>query len=165
MASEQSGMADSLREVSVDRRTLRLRSPALRVEPNRERASALHSRRDLRTGRTLRRRCSPGCFLQDESSRLDIRESAYLPERVPRLRGFATGSNRMRDFGRRSSADLLALQLSFGNAAIELGDGQASPSPDANPVGQVKVWFSKPHGRRLHETRQASRRRRKPSRS
>jgi hypothetical protein len=39
-------MADSLREVSVGLRLLRLRLLARRVEPNRERASALHSRRD-----------------------------------------------------------------------------------------------------------------------
>jgi len=165
VASERTGMADPLREVSVDRRTPRLRLLALRVEPNRERASALHSRRV--SGRGARFGVAAPRAASSRVGQVGQipRKSAYLPVRVPRLRGVASGSSRRCGFGPLSSADLLTLQLSFGNAAIELGDGQAPPSSDANTDGRMKVWFSKPHGRRLHETRQASRRRRKPSRS
>jgi hypothetical protein len=165
VASGRSDMADPSREVSVGSCALRLRSPALRVEPNRMRASALRPRRvsgrGARFGVAVPRAASSG---PDQVGRIP-RKSFILSARVPPSRGFATGSSRRCGFGPPSSADYLALQLSFGNTAIELGATRLRRSLGANPAGKTEVWFSKPHGRRLYEIRQASRRRRKPSRS
>lgn len=126
-------MADPSREVSVGSCALRLRSPVLRVEPNRERASVLHSRR-VSEGAHASASLLPGLFPPDR-----IRSVGYLVGRSsclfasPPSRGFATGSSRRCGFGPLSSADLLVLQLSFGNAAIELGDGQISSVSQRQP--------------------------------
>jgi len=165
VASGRSRVSGLFREVSVGLRTLRLRSRVSWVEPSRTHASAPRSRRDLRAGRCASAPPLPGWLPPEE-----IRSAETFESHVPARTRSALARCRVRfqpEVRLRSTLQrrFLALQLSFGNAAIELGDGQALLSPGANTAGWMKVWFSKPQGRRLHERRQASRRRRKPSRS